>query len=82
MKDFIKGSYFKSSVDVEKVDEAMRNFELKILKEVYPNIYGSLTLEKYSDVYQQFGIKELKEKNSNYYKYLFLYDSEVVKEDW
>ena len=82
MKDFIEGSYFKSSVDVEKVDEAMRNFELKILKEVYPNIYGSLTLEEYSDVYQQFGIKELKEKNSNYYKYLFLYDSEVVKEDW
>ena len=42
MKDFIAGSYFKSSVDVEKVDEAMRNFELKILEEVYPNIYGTM----------------------------------------
>ena len=82
LKDFISGSYFKSDIDSEKIENDIRSFELEILKEVYYETYGSMSFEEYVDMYQQFGIKELSDKNEKYYEYLYLYDKKVVNEKW
>lgn len=82
LKNFVKDGYFRSGIDNNKLYRAEREYELSILKEVYPEVYEDTELDDFVINYQEKGIPNLKEKDNKYYQYKYLYDTRLQTQDW
>ena len=67
LKNFInKNGIIRSGVDSFKRQQDQRNYELKILGQVYPK-YASMSLEDYIKEYDENGILPIENKNTDDY---------------
>ena len=83
LKNFInKNGIIRSGVDSFKRQQDQRNYELKILGQVYPK-YASMSLEDYIKEYDENGILPIENKNTDdYFRYRYLYDKGLENEKW
>lgn len=81
LQDFVNKGFIRSGRNGRLIEKQKREYELSILKEVYPGVYGNHDLEKYTEEYNTNGfIPELKVEDVNFYKYTYLYDEGISKQ--
>lgn len=80
LKDFVKDGYFRSGVDNVKKYKAEREYELKILKDVYGGKYTDMDIDAYMTDFQEKGLPST--KDNQYYKFKYTYDTGLQNEKW
>lgn len=78
--NYAKGIFYKSEIDNKKIYEDKRNYEFKILQEVYPDIYGDMTIEKYLEDNPEG--RRPSPSTAGYYEFEYKYRQGLAEQKW
>lgn len=82
LKNFVKNGNFRSGVDNEKLYNDERNYELSILKQIFPDSYKDVDLDGYIQIFQKSGKIPVDTSEDIYYKFRYLYDKGLPNQKW